>query len=240
VDRCDLRHAFRVSNFVLVHGGWNGGWVWDDLAERLEKAGHRVMVVDHLPSAGTDPSSLGDLVADASHVRKMLDACDEPIVLVGHSYGGMVITELADHPNVRHSVYLAAFFPRRGQTLLSTYGDAPGPTWIVPRDDGALTVTKDFELYHESLCADLDRDRAREVFSRLVLQSAAALGTPSTAPDRRHPTTYVIANQESDNCIPVWLQEAMSSNADNVVRLPAAHMLQLSRPDELAELLERI
>ena len=229
-----------MSNYLLVQGAWGGGWVWDDLAERLEKAGHKVTVVDQLPSAGTDPSSLGDLAVDADHVRKVLDACDEPVVLVGHSYGGMVITELADHPNVRHSVYLAAFFPQRGQSLLSTYGDAPSPTWIVQRDDGALETTDDFELLRESLCADLDRDRAREFFSRLVLQSAASFATPSTAPDRRHPTTYVIAEQESDNCIPVGLQEAMSSNADNVVRLPAAHMVQLSRPDELAKELGRI
>jgi pimeloyl-ACP methyl ester carboxylesterase len=229
-----------MGNFVLVHGAWCGGWVWDDLAERLEKAGHKVTVVDQLPSAGTDPSSLGDLVADATHVRNVLDACDEPVVLVGHSYGGMVITELADHPNVRHSVYLAAFFPQRGQSALDTYGDAPSPTWIVPRDDGALQVTDDFDLFHESLCADLDDDRARELFSRFVLQTGAVLQTASTAPGRRHPTTYVIAEQESDNCIPVWLQEAMSSNADNVIRLPAAHMVQISRPDELAEALGRI
>jgi pimeloyl-ACP methyl ester carboxylesterase len=229
-----------MTDFVLVHGGWGGGWVWDDLAQRLQNAGHRVTVIERLPSAGTDPSSLGDLYGDANYVRRVLDDCERPAVLVGHSYGGMVITELADHPNVRHSVCVAAFFPQRGKSLMTLYGEAPGPTWIVPRDDGALNVTEDFELYHESLCADLDRDRAREVFSRLVLQSAAAFDTPSTAPDRRRPTTYVIAEEDSDNCVPVWLQEAMASNADNVVRLPAAHMVQFSRPDELAELLARI
>jgi pimeloyl-ACP methyl ester carboxylesterase len=73
-----------------------------------------------------------------------------------------------------------------------------------------------------------------------VLQSAASFGTPSTAPDRAHPTTYMIADQDSDNCLPVDAQEAMAANADYVVRLPAAHMVQLSRPDELAEALGRI
>jgi pimeloyl-ACP methyl ester carboxylesterase len=98
-----------MSTYLLVHGACAGGWVWDDLAERLEKAGHRVRVVERLPSAGTDPGSLGDLTTDANHVRQVLDTIDEPVVLVGHSYGGMVITELADDPKVRHSVYLAAF-----------------------------------------------------------------------------------------------------------------------------------
>ena len=101
-----------MSDYLLVHGGFNGGWVWDDVAERLEKAGHEVRVVDQLPSAGTNPASLGDLTTDANHVRQVLDTIDEPVVLVGHSYGGMVITELADRPKVRHSVYL----PRFGRT----------------------------------------------------------------------------------------------------------------------------
>ena len=229
-----------MSSYLLVHGACGGGWVWDDLAERLEKASHRVRVVERLPSAGTDPGSLGDLTTDANHVRQVLDTIDEPVVLVGHSYGGMVITELADHPKVRHSVYLAAFWPQRGQSLLDLLGDAALPIWFVPRDDGTLEITDDFELAWESLCADLDRDRTRDMLSRAVLQSAAAFGVPSTAPDRAHPTTYVIAAQDSDNCVPVAAQEAMSAYADSVVRLAAAHMVQLSRPDELAEVLAGI
>ena len=107
--------------------------------------------------------------------------------------------------------------------------------WIVERDDGALEITDDFELAWESLCADLDRDRTQRMLSRAVLQSAAAFGAPSTAPDRAHPTTYMIATQETDASVAA--QEAISASADYVVRLPAAHMVQLSRPDELAEAL---
>ena len=107
-----------MSDYLLVHGGFNGGWVWDQwLTERLEKAGHEVRVVDQLPSAGTDPASLGDLTTDANHVRQVLDTIDEPVVLVGHSYGGMVITELADHPKVRHSVYLIRVLAAPGPVL---------------------------------------------------------------------------------------------------------------------------
>ena len=135
-----------MSSYLLVHGACGGGWVWDDVAERLEKAGHRVRVVGRLPSAGTDPGSLRDLTADAHCVRQLLDTIDERVVLVGHSYGGMVITELADHPKVRHSVYLAAFWPQRGQSLLDLLGDAPLPNWFIQRDDGALEFTDDFEL----------------------------------------------------------------------------------------------
>jgi pimeloyl-ACP methyl ester carboxylesterase len=215
-------------------------WVWADLAERLEKAGHSVTVVNQLPSAGTDPSSLADLTADANHVRSVLDKLDEPVVLVGHSYGGMVITELADHPKIRHSVFLAAFWPQRGQSLLSLIGE--GADAELDRPPGGR-------------CAeDYRRPRAR---SRFAVRGPGPRPHPIDARARRvavggsiwrtehgarsgRPTAYMIAALESDNGIPVAAQEAMSANADHVVRLPAAHMVQLSRPYELAEALGRI
>ncbi len=227
-----------MSSYLLVHGAWGSGWVWNDLVPHLEKAGHDVLVVEQLPSAGIDPASLGDLTADAAHVRLVLDEIEEPVVLVGHSYGGTVITEFAGHPNVRHSVYLAAFWPKRGQSQFDILGDGPPPGWIVPRDDGSMALTDDHEVMWQVLCADLDQARGVAFVSRLVLQSAGSHAIPSTAPDRGHPTTYVICEQ--DNAVPVPLQESMSAYADQVVRLPAAHMAQLSRPEELAEILGRI
>lgn len=74
---------FRHERLSVVHGGFNGAWVWDDVAEQLQDAGHRIRVVDQLPSAGTDPTSLADLGVDVSYVRQMLDTPDEPVVLVG-------------------------------------------------------------------------------------------------------------------------------------------------------------
>lgn len=120
---------------------------------------------------------------------------------------------------------------------MDIFGDGPLPGWVVPRDDGTLAIS---EAVREALCADLDRERAAELHSHVVLQSAASWRSPSTAPDRAHPTTYMICEQESVNCIPVPAQEAMSANADNVVRLPSAHFAQLSIPDDLAEALGRI
>jgi pimeloyl-ACP methyl ester carboxylesterase len=227
-----------MSSYLLVHGAWCGGWIWDDLVTQLEKSGHDVTVVEQLPSAGIDPASLGDLTADAAHLRQVLDEVDEPVVLVGHSYGGTVITEMADHPKVRHSVYLAAFWPQRGQSQFDILGAGPLPAWIFPSDDGSMALTEDHEVMCEVLCADMDQERAAVFVSRLVLESVSSHATPSTAPDRGHPTTYVIC--EHDNALPVSLQEAMSANADHVVRLPAGHMAQLSHPEELAEALGRI
>jgi pimeloyl-ACP methyl ester carboxylesterase len=115
--------------------------------------------VNQLPSVGTDPASLGDLSADASYVRRTLDAIDEPVVLVGHSYSGMVITEIADHPNVRHTVYLTAFWPERGKSALNLLGDVL-PLVFVQRTDGAIEVTSEFEVAWKAFCPDLERDRA--------------------------------------------------------------------------------
>jgi pimeloyl-ACP methyl ester carboxylesterase len=226
-----------MSSFVLVHGGFGGGWVWDDVASRLASEGHGLHVIDQLPSAGTDPSSLGDMAADADHVRRVLDETDEPAVLVGHSYSGMVITELADHPKVRHSVYLTAVWPQRGQSMLNLMGDELPPAFF-QRDDGAMQITDDFDVAWETFCPDLDRGAAAQMVTRSVLQSYSSATTPSTAPDRRHPATYLIATGESDESVDG--QEALAAGAEHVTRIAAGHMAQLSRPNEVAAALTAI
>lgn len=223
---------------MLVHGGFVGGWYWHDTAALLEKDGHRVDVVDQMPSAGRDPATLGDLQADADCVRQWVEAVGQPVVLVGHSYGGMVITELADHPAVAHTVYLSAFWPQRGQSLMDVLGDGPLPNWIVPRDDGTVQVTDDIEVARQALCADVDPERAAEDLRRLVPQSASSLAAASTAPGRRHPTTYIICEQ--DQAVPPAAQEQMGATADHVERLPCSHQPLASMPDQLAALLARV
>jgi pimeloyl-ACP methyl ester carboxylesterase len=210
-----------------------GGWVWDDVVERLAKAGHQAHVVDQLPSGGTDSALLGDLSDDADHVRGMLDAMDEPVVLVGHSYGGMVITELADHPNVRHSVYLTAVWPQRGQSVSDLFGGTL-PNALTMREH-CIAVTDDIDVACNSFGRGFTRDAAERMLPRFVLQSAASWDAKSTAPGRAHPTTYMIAEREIDGSVAA--QEAWSANADHVVRLRGAHMLMLSHPDEVAEAL---
>ena len=222
-----------MTHFVLVHGAWGGGWVWDDLVTHLEKDGHRVTVVEQLPSAGRDPAALGDLRADTERVREVVREAGEPVVLVGHSYGGMVVTELADDPGVAHTVYLAAFRPQRGQSLLGILGDGPLPPWVWPRDDGNLEVSRDPDVVRAHLCPELSRAQAEQFIERLCLQSAAAFATPSTAPDPTHPVTYLVCEQ--DRAIPPEAQEAMATGVDRVVRLAAPHMAQLTMADRLAE-----
>lgn len=225
-----------MTGYVLVHGGFADGWYWGETAGLLEKEGHRVHIAE-LPSTGADPAALGGLAEDVAEVRRLVAAAGEPVVLVGHSYSGMVLTELAGDPGVAHSVYVSAFWPARGQTLMDLFH---GPSdWIVPTDDGtAIGVTTDVARAAEVLCADLDPAQVPDWHAHLMYSSAAVLGTPSTAPDRMHPATYVVL--EKDAAIPPDSQEAMAKQADHVVRMATAHVPQLTDPDGLAAILTRI
>jgi pimeloyl-ACP methyl ester carboxylesterase len=227
-----------MSNYVLVHGAFGGGWYWRDTAALLENQGHRVDVVEQLPSAGPDPATLADLQADVDCVRRAVEAVGQPVVLVGHSYGGMVITELADHPAVAHSVYLSAFWPQRGQSVVDLLGGGPLPDFLVLRDDGTLQMTDDLEVARQIECADVDAERAAENLRRMVPQSVSSFSAPSTAPDRRHLTTYIICEQ--DQAVPPAAQEQWAAAADNIERLPSSHLPMFSMPDRLAALLASV
>ncbi|MFI5613254.1 alpha/beta fold hydrolase [Amycolatopsis sp. NPDC051903] len=223
-----------MANYLLVPAAWCDGSVWRHVAAELRLAGHDAAVVDRLPSVGDEPGALGDLYADAGHLRSILDSATEDVVLVGHSYGGMVITEVADHPRIRHSVYLTAFWPKVGETLLDLQSPHPRE-WLVA-DDGALRITDDLAIAQAVLGADLE-DGFAEFHRNRRSQSIASFACPSSAPPRTHPTTYVMC--ERDQTIFVADQERMSTAADTVTRIDAAHLAPLSRPlDVTIELLK--
>jgi pimeloyl-ACP methyl ester carboxylesterase len=222
---------------LLVHGAWGGGWNWDPMLEPLHERGVHVDVIERLPSAGTDPAKLGDLASDAEHVRARLDDSSGPVVLCGFSYGGMVITEVADHTAISHSIYLAAFWPPEGKSLLdlALAGGETLPSWIVDCADGSLAITDDLEVARQALAGDLSPDDAASIQEQCVFQSAAAFAAPSSAPPRTHPVTYVLCTE--DEAIPTPAQEAMSTAADSTIRIQSAHMVQFSCTEELADAL---
>jgi pimeloyl-ACP methyl ester carboxylesterase len=222
-----------MATFVLIHGGFVQGWIWAETAAALREDGHRAEAVD-LPSCGPVATELGDGQADIDAVRRTLDSIGEQVVLVGQSGGGMVLAEFADHPSVQHSVYVAAFWPQKGQSAVEMLGGQL-PGWMVIRDE-AISVSGDLEVVRQALCADIDAERfAAEVYPRFVLTSMSSAATPSTAPQPTHPTTYIIC--EHDQALPPQAQEAMSAAADHVVRLPSSHTPFLSMPRQLASVL---
>lgn len=225
-----------MATFLLVHGGFCGSWVWERTAPALESAGHRVEAVD-LPSSGSQADQLGDLAADSAAVRGVLDQLDGEALLVGHSGGGMVLAELADHPKVRHSVYLAALHPQKGQSAADLLGGQM-PGWMVVRDDGAVQVSDDAEVVRQALCADVDAEFfAREVHPRYLLTSLSSVAAASTGPQRTHPASYIVCEQ--DQAVPLEAQEALASTFDRVERLPSSHAPMLSMPERLADVIIR-
>lgn len=221
-----------MSTVLFVHGAFCRGWVWEDTVTALKAAGHRARTLD-LPSSGARAEGLGDLQADADAVRQALAGIDDGVVMVAHSGGGMALAELADHPRVSRSVYVAALWPQQGQSV----GDLLGselPGWIAMREDGALQVSDDPDVVRDALCLDVDRDRfLTELYPRYVLTSISSIGAPSTAPSPSHPSSYFICEQ--DNAVPPEAQEAMAGAADHVYRLPSSHSPMLSMPQRLAE-----
>jgi pimeloyl-ACP methyl ester carboxylesterase len=221
-----------TATLLLVHGAWHGSWCWGPLREALgDDVG--VRTVD-LPSVGSDPAALGDLYADAAAVRAALAEVDGPVVVLGHSYGGAVVTEaVTADSGVAHLVYLCAFQLDVGDSLLGTVGGQAPPWWDVR--DGAIGASTPEQVFYNGVADGL----TREAVSRLGLQSQASVEQPLTNAGWRHvPSTYVVC--EEDQAIPVFAQEAMSSRAGEVRRLPAGHSPFLSHPAELAGLLRPV
>ena len=220
-----------TPTLVLVHGAWHGSWCWEQLVEALGDL--PVRTVD-LPSAGDDPATLGDLYADAAAVRSVLAGIDGPTVVVGHSYGGAVVTEaVTAGSGVVRVVYLCAFLLDAGESLLGAVGGTPPPWWDV-RADHVLVRTPETVFYN-----GVSPELAARSAARVSAHSLRAFEQPLTnAGWRAVPSTYVVATQ--DQAIPPVAQEAMAQRAGDVLRMDTGHSPFLSHPQELAELLREI
>src|SRR5687768_16528264 len=161
-----------TPTLVLVHGAWHGSWCWEPLADALGDV--PVQTVD-LPSAGDDPAALGDLYADAAAVRSALSSIGGPTVLLGHSYGGVVITEaVTADSGVAHLIYLCAFLLDEGESLACAVGGTV-PPWQDVRGDHVLVRTP-AEIFYNDVSPELT---ARSV-ARVAAHSLAALDRKST------------------------------------------------------------
>ena len=213
---------------VLVHGAWHGAWCWDEVAERLTADGTPVVAVDS-PSVAAG----GDMYDDARNVREAIAAADGETVVVGHSYGGVVITEAAaGAQGVRHLLYLTAFMLDAGEALATITGSTP-PAWQIVAPDGlTMTVDGPQQVFYNT-CAPEVADAAA---ARLRPQTIASFVQPVKAVAWRDvPSTYVIC--DLDNAIPVPAQEAMATRADTTHRLASDHSPFLTDPDAVAALI---
>ena len=215
-----------AESVLFVPGSWHGGWVYDAVAERLDKAGVAVTAID-LPS-NDGASGLQD---DAAAIRATLDEIGAPTVVVGHSYGGIAVSEgAATSPHAVGLVYLAAFMLDRGESLLDAMQHQL-PDWIELDEAAGSHLAQRSE---EVLYGDCSPEVAAEAKARLSRQSVAAIATPQTqAAWQSLLSTYLIC--DDDRAVPPPVQEAMSARAQTVRRVPSSHSPFFSRPDDVAD-----
>lgn len=217
------------ATVVLVHGAWHGGWCWDKVAQRLDAAGVASIALD-LPM-----TSLAD---DVGVVRAALDTVGTPITLCGHSYGGVVISEAGEHPNVRHLVYLCAFALDAGRSAASSVDDQLPDTDLGDafRIDDQGFATLDREGARRSFYSDCDPAEADTALDRLRPIALACLtDSTTTAAWRTTASTYVVCT--NDQAVHPALQRVLAQRCTNVLEWPTGHSPFLSRPELVADLL---
>src|SRR3954462_4571446 len=218
-----------ARNVVLVHGGFVDGSGWEGVYRILRKDGFNVSVVQN-PTIS--------LAGDADATRHVLAAQDGPVILVGHSYGGAVITEAGNDPKVAGLVYIAAFAPDRGESVATLIKDpppgAPVPP-ILPPTDGYLLLDKG--KFAGSFAADVDPELAAFMADAQLPWGVEALGGTISEPAwRSKPSWYLVATE--DRMIPPPAQRAMSSRAGaTVVEVKGSHAIYVSQPTPVANLI---
>jgi len=216
---------------VLVHGGFVDGSGWQSVYDQLKQDGYNVTVVQNPTLSHAD---------DVAVTKRAIEAQSEPVILVGHSYGGAVITEAGNDPNVAALVYIAAFAPDAGESVNTLIADpppgAPVPP-ILPPQEGFLFL--DREKFHASFAADLPAEQAAFMADSQVPWGVEALaGTISEAAWRTKPSWYLVATE--DHMIPPPAQRQMSARAGSTVEEAAgSHSIYVSQPKAVAAFIEK-
>jgi pimeloyl-ACP methyl ester carboxylesterase len=216
---------------VLVHGGFVDGSGWQGVYRLLRRSGHAVAIVQN------PTTSLAD---DVAATRRVIAAQGGPVLLVGHSYGGVVITEAGRDPKVAGLAYIAAFAPDSGESVAMLIKDpppgAPVPP-ILPPQDGYLSLDK--AKFAASFAADVEADRAAFMADSQVPWGVAALtGTVGEPAWKTKPSWYLIATD--DRMIPPPAQRLMSARAGaTVVEAAGSHAIYVSQPGAVAALIDQ-
>jgi len=220
-----------VKNIVLVHGGFVDGAGWEGVYRILKKDGYTVSVVQN------PTTSLED---DVAVTERVLKAQDAPAILVGHSYGGAVITEAGNDPKVAGLVYITAFAPDKGESVGTLIKDpppgAPVPP-ILPPQDGFLLLDK--TKFPASFAADVEAEKAEFMADSQVPWGLGAISGAISKPAwKDKPSWYLLVTE--DKMIPIAAQRAMAKRAGStVVETKGSHAVYVSEPQVVAALIEK-
>ncbi|QJR11980.1 hypothetical protein DSM104443_03063 [Usitatibacter rugosus] len=222
--------ATALASIVLVHGGFVDGSGWEDVYKILKKDGYDVSIVQN------PTTSLAD---DVAATKRIIATKQQPVILVGHSYGGVVITEAGNDPKVAALVYIAAFAPDKGESVGSIIKDpVPGttPPPIQPAGEGFLGLDK--AKFHEAFAADVKKDKADFMANSQVPWGVNALNGAVTEPAwKTKPSWYLVAT--TDRMIPPPAQQAMSKRAGStVVEVAGSHAIYVSKPQAVASIIK--
>ena len=223
--------GLKATNVVLVHGGFVDGSGWEGVYKILREDGYTVSIVQN-PTI-----SLAD---DVAATKRIVAAQNGPVILVGHSYGGAVITEAGNDPKVAGLVYITAFAPDKDESVSTLIKDpppgAPVPP-ILPPQDGYLFLDK--AKFRASFAADVDNERAAFMADSQVPWGVDALsGTISEPAWKTKPSWYLVATD--DKMIPPAAQRFMSQRAGStVVEIAGSHAIYVSQPNAVAALIEK-
>jgi pimeloyl-ACP methyl ester carboxylesterase len=223
-----------MTTLVFVHGACvrDADWWWSPMTQPLAKRGVPTVAVA-LPSCGEAGDTLGDLYDDVQACHEAIAHVDGPVVLCGHSYGGMIITEAGADDRVTQLLYVTSVMPDVGESQADLIGSEPAP-WLRPGEDG--TVGVDPDMIREFFLQDCDESTTQQALGRLTRQSLK----PFTQPPRRiawqqKPATYIVCTE--DLATPAEVQRRRVKDQTKLVEFTAGHHPFLSRPDEFARTL---
>ncbi|HBT69228.1 MAG TPA: alpha/beta hydrolase [Agrobacterium sp.] len=220
-----------VKNIVLVHGGFVDGSGWKGVYDILKKDGYTVSIVQN------PTTSLAD---DVAVTRRAIDQLDGPVVLVGHSYGGVVVSEAGTNEKVKSVVYIAAFAPDKGESVSSLIANPPEGASvppILPPVDGFLFLDK--AKFAASFAADVDPETAAFMADSQVPWGVEALAGAVTEPAWKvKPSFYLVASD--DHMIPPPAQRLMAKRAGaTVTEVSGSHAVYVSNPQAVADVIEK-
>ncbi|WP_263375010.1 alpha/beta fold hydrolase [Granulicella aggregans] len=219
-----------IHNIVLVHGAWADGSSWAKVIPLLEQKGYHVTAVQNPLTSFAD---------DVAATKRVVDAQDGPVLLVGHSYGGAIITEVGNNPKVAGLVYVAAFAPDTGESaggLAKPYGPTPGVTELRPLADGFLVLSD--KGVQEDFAQDVpDSVRKLLIATQVPTQGAVLGATISAAAWRTKPSWFVIA--ANDRMIAPEQERASAKRMNaRTLTLSSSHVPMISKPAEVAAFLD--
>lgn len=220
---------FSAKTVVLVHGAFADGSSWNKVIPLLKKAGLKVVAVQN---------PLDTLENDVAFTDRAIANAEGPVVLVGHSYGGAVITQAGVNPKVHSLVYVAAYAPEVGQSVLDTqkpYPDAPGRPFIVKDDAGYLKFTEE-GIFHY-FAPDLPRDEQELIAATQGAFGVKAISTPLTQAAWHTVPSFEVVSTDDRVIQPQLQRDQVKRLKATAVEVAASHVVMLSHPDVVARLI---